>query len=80
MILFADFKKIYQDFSGGPVIQNQPYIAGDVGSITDCGTKIPHAAEQPRPHATATEPACHNQTIHVPPRKVSLSRDTVKML
>ena len=36
MILFADFKKMYEDFPGGPVIKNQPYTAGDMGSTTDC--------------------------------------------
>ena len=32
-----------QDFAGGPVVRNLPYNAGDVGSISGWGTKIPHA-------------------------------------
>ena len=31
------------DFPGGPVVENLPYNAGDVGSIPGRGTKIPHA-------------------------------------
>ena len=34
-----------RDFPGGPVIMNSSCNAGDVGSIPDRETKIPHAAE-----------------------------------
>ena len=48
------------DFPGGPVVKNLPYNAGDTGSIPGQGTKIPHAAGQQSPRATATELACLN--------------------
>ena len=31
------------DFLGGPVVNNLPSKAGDLGSIPGWGTKIPHA-------------------------------------
>ena len=37
------------------MIKNPPYNAGDVGSIPDRGTKIPHATGQLSPCATTTE-------------------------
>ena len=40
--------------SGGPVVKNLPSNAGDVGSIPDQGTKIPHALGQLSP-LTATK-------------------------
>ena len=43
-------------FPGGPVVKNPPCNAGDSHSIPGGGTKIPHAAEQLSPCATATEP------------------------
>ena len=43
------------DFPGGPVVRNPPYNVGDTGSILGWGTKIPHAAGQLSPRATATE-------------------------
>ena len=43
------------NFPGGPVVKNPPSNAGDVGSIPDRGTKIPHAAGQLSPRATTTE-------------------------
>ena len=45
------------DFPGGPVVKNPPCNAGDVGSITGWGTKIPHAAGQLSPRTTTTEPS-----------------------
>ena len=45
------------DFPGGPVVKNLPSNAGDVGSITGRGTKIPHAAGQ-QSLRTTTEPMC----------------------
>ena len=34
------------DFPGSPVVKNPPYDAGDAGSISGWGTKIPRAMEQ----------------------------------
>ena len=34
------------DFVGGPMVKNLPSNAGDMGSIPDQGTKIPHALRQ----------------------------------
>ena len=36
-------KKKFRDFPGGLVVKNLPSNSGDVGSIPDQGTKIPHA-------------------------------------
>ena len=33
------------DFPGGPAVKNPPFNAGDTGSITGQGTKIPYAVE-----------------------------------
>ena len=38
---------------GGPVVRNPPSSGGDSGSIPGWGTKIPHAAGQLSPHASA---------------------------
>ena len=35
-----------EDFRGGPVVENQPSIAGDMGSIPGWGAKISHASRQ----------------------------------
>ena len=53
-------KKMMRDFPGGPVVKSPPSNAGDAGSIPGWGTKIPHATGQLGPHATTTEPTCHN--------------------
>ena len=45
-----------RDFPGGPVVKNLPSNAGDVGSISCWGTKIPHATGQLRPQSTTTNP------------------------
>ena len=34
---------VSRDFPGGLVVKNLPSNSGDVGSIPDQGTKIPHA-------------------------------------
>ena len=49
-----------RDFPGGPVVKNPPTNAEDTGSIPGQGTKIPHALEQLRSHATTTEPKHHS--------------------
>ena len=55
-------KERFGDFPGGPVVENPPCNAGDVGSITGWG--IPHVAGQLNPCASTTEhalePASHN--------------------
>ena len=38
-------KYLLGDFIGGPVVKNPTCSVGDVGSISACGTKIPHALE-----------------------------------
>ena len=43
---------------GGPVVKNLPYNAGHMGSIPGLGTKIPHAAGQLSPRASARELMC----------------------
>ena len=37
------------DFPGGPLVKYIPSNAGDTGSISGQGTKIPHAMEQLSP-------------------------------
>ena len=44
-----------EDFSGGPVVKNPPFNAGDLGSIPGQGTKIPNAVRQLSPHVTTRE-------------------------
>ena len=38
------------------MVKNLPSNARDAGSIPGLGNKIPHAAEQLRPHTATTEP------------------------
>ena len=45
----ACLKSTSRDFSGGPVVEDLPSIAGDVGSIPGQGTKMPHSLEQLNP-------------------------------
>ena len=45
-----------RDFPGGPVVENLPCKAGDLGSVSGQETKIPHAMLQLlSPHATNRE-------------------------
>ena len=44
------------DFLGGLVVENLPSNAGDLGSIPDQGTNIPHAIRQLNLHATVKSP------------------------
>ena len=39
-------KSVQRDFSGGPVVKNQPCSEGDMGLIPVRGTKIPHFSRQ----------------------------------
>ena len=52
----AQWLRIRLDFPGGEVVKNPPANAGDTGSESRFA-KIPHAAEQLSPCATATEHA-----------------------
>ena len=45
-----------RSFPRDPVIKNPLSKAEDSDSIPGWGTKIPHAGEQLKPHATAMEP------------------------
>ena len=38
-----------RDFPGGPLVKNLPWNTGDMGSLADWGTKIPHASGQLSP-------------------------------
>ena len=42
-------------FPGGLMVKNPPYNAGDMGSVTGWGTRIPHATEQPSLGTITTE-------------------------
>ena len=48
------------------MVKSLPSSAGDVGVIPGLGTKIPRAAGQLGPRATATELAHRNYRAHVP--------------
>ena len=54
-----------RDFPGGPVVQNLPCNAGNVGSIPGWGTKIPHVVG-------ATEPMCLNYRTCMLQQKIPL--------
>ena len=49
-------EQVSWDFPGGPVVKNLPSSAGDMGSISGQGTKIPGAAEQLSLRTTTREP------------------------
>ena len=57
------FLKVNRDFPGGPVVNNLPCDAGNMGLITDQGTKIPHAARElnERSHVLQTRPSQLNK-------------------
>ena len=54
---------LQQDFPGGPMVENPPSSAGDVGLIPGAG-KTPHAEEQGSSCATATEPTLQSKKTH----------------
>ena len=54
------FLKANVDFRGGPVVKNPPCNAGDMGSISGLGTKIPRATWQLSACATSTGSTLHN--------------------
>jgi len=43
------------------VVKNQPWNAGDAGSIPGQGSKIQHAGEKLSPHDTTREPMLHEE-------------------
>ena len=45
-----------RDFSGGPVVRNLPFNAGDVGSVPDRGTDIPQTKGQLSPCTATKDP------------------------
>ena len=64
---FLKKKTAVQDFPGGPVVQNLPCNAGNVGSISGWGTKIPHTVG-------ATKPMCQNYRTCTLQQKIPLVR------
>ena len=59
-------KNLEEDFPDGPVVEDLPCNAGDLGLAPDLGTKIPHAVEQLRLHTTTAESTRHNQRVQEP--------------
>ena len=53
-------KNLEEDFPDGPVAEDLPCNARDMGSVPDLGTKIPHAVEQLWLHTATAEPVRHN--------------------
>ena len=51
------------------MVKNLPSSAGDVGSISIQGTKIPHATGQLNIHASTTKPSHHNKDSAQPMNK-----------
>ena len=51
-----------RDFPAGPVVKNPPSNAGDVGSISGQGTKIPHATGQVSHHTATKRPHAATKT------------------
>ena len=59
--IFSGIKKLSRgDFSGCPVIKNQPSKVEDTGSIPGQGNKIPHATGQLHTGAETSETLCRN--------------------
>ena len=54
-----EIEQINRDFSGGPVVQNLPWNAEDMGSIPGLGTKIPHGLGQ-------LSLLCHMKGLYAP--------------
>ena len=57
---FSSLKVYSWDFPGDQLVLNPSSGAGDVGSIPSQETKIPRAAGQLSPRASATAPECHS--------------------
>ena len=53
-------KRHYRNSPGGPVAKNPLCNSGDASLIPGWETNVPHATEQLSPHATTTEPSCHD--------------------
>ena len=54
------------DFPGGPLVKELPSNAGEMGSISDQGTKIPYVRELPSLHTLESMP---QERVHVPQPK-----------
>ena len=72
-------KFISQELPSGPGVKNPPFNAEDVGLIPGRGTKISHAIEQLRLHATTTEPTHHNYRVCVPLPKICMMQPSSHM-
>ena len=63
----ASVRSCYRDFPGSAVVKNPPSNAGDAGSITDQGIKIPHAYRATKPsnhrHSTCATTRERSQTL-----------------
>ena len=57
------FANIFWDFPGGPVVKTSPSNAGDVGSISDWGAKIPHASQPKKQNIKKKKPKKQTETI-----------------
>ena len=55
------FLKTVKGLHWRPVVKNQPWNAGDAGSIPGQGSKIQHAGEELSPHDTTREPVLHEE-------------------
>ena len=64
------------DFPGGPVVNNLPSKAWDLGSIPGWGTKIPHATGQLSLHAASCneQPECRNEDPEQPKKKTTTKK------
>ena len=56
-------KDVCGDFPGGLAVKNLPFNAGDKGSISGCGTKIPHALEQLSLPTATNKPMCSRARV-----------------
>ena len=63
------------EFPGGPVVENLPCNAVDMGSIPGWGTKIPHAMEQLSSCATTRESMHHNEKTRPATTKTQRSQN-----
>ena len=55
VLLYLKTLSASQDFPGGPVVENPPSNAGDMGSIPGWGTQILQAAKNILPSTTKTQ-------------------------
>ena len=65
-VIFTEKDMFSWGFPGGPVVKNPPHNAGDISSIPDWGTKIPHAREQLESPLAATRESVHHNKKRSP--------------